>query len=261
MTIEKASDLAVKDGSSHCDPYVKLHLLPDKQHKVKTRVLMKTRNPIYDEEFTFFGIEPAQLQTASLNFVVLSFDRFSRDKVIGEVLLELAHLEFDALEKQISLVRDISSRDVKLKKDARGELLVSICHQPAANRLTVVVLKARNLPKMDFAGLCDPYVKMYLMADGQRIAKKKTHIKKRTLNPVFNESFIFDLPYQEGDNKLDKISLEFLLLDYERVTKNEVIGKLVLDMNAGGSATRHWREICDKPRRQIAEWHKLRYCE
>ena len=183
VTIEKATELAVKDGSNHCDPYVKLHLLPEKQHKVKTRVLMKTRNPVYDEEFTFFGIEPSQLQTASLNFVVLSFDRFSRDKVIGEVLLELAHLEFDALEKQISLVRDISPRDLKIKKEGRGELLVSICYQPAANRLTVVVLKARNLPKMDFAGLCDPYVKIYLVADGQRVAKKKTHIKKRTLNP------------------------------------------------------------------------------
>jgi hypothetical protein len=28
-----------------------------------------------------------------------------------------------------------------------------LCWQPAANRLTVVVLKARNLPKMDVTGL------------------------------------------------------------------------------------------------------------
>lgn len=41
-------------GSS--DPYVKLQLLPDKQHKVKTRVLRNTRNPVYDEDFTFYGI-------------------------------------------------------------------------------------------------------------------------------------------------------------------------------------------------------------
>jgi len=34
-----------------------------------------------------------------------------------------------------------------------GELLISLCYQPAANRLTVVVLKARNLPKMDLSGL------------------------------------------------------------------------------------------------------------
>ena len=31
----------------------------------------------------------------------------------------------------------------------------------------------------------DPYVKIYLLVNGQRVAKKKTHVKKRTLNPVY----------------------------------------------------------------------------
>jgi hypothetical protein len=43
------------------DPYVKLQLLPEKQHKVKTRVLRRTLNPIYDEDFTFYGIHFNQL--------------------------------------------------------------------------------------------------------------------------------------------------------------------------------------------------------
>ena len=66
----------------------------------------------------------------------------------------------------------------------------------------------------------DPYVKIYLMNKDQRISKKKTHVKKRTLNPVFNESFVFDLPRTE--NGLADIQLEFALLDWDRVTKNEV---------------------------------------
>lgn len=69
-------------------------------------------------------------------------------------------------------------------------------------------------------GLADPYVKIYLLYNGQRIAKKKTHVKKRTLMPVFNESFVFDVP--ANGQTLDGISLEFLLLDWDRVTKNEV---------------------------------------
>ena len=36
------------------------------------------------------------------------------------------------------------------------------------------------------------------MYNNQRISKKKTHVKKRTLNPVFNESFVFDLPRNES---------------------------------------------------------------
>lgn len=50
---------------------------------------------------------------------------------------------------------------------------------------------------MDVTGLADPYVKIYLLFNGQRIAKKKTHVKKRTLSPVFNESFAFDIPLVE----------------------------------------------------------------
>lgn len=50
---------------------------------------------------------------------------------------------------------------------------------------------------MDVTGLADPYVKIYLLYNGQRIAKKKTHVKKRTLSPVFNESFAFDIPINE----------------------------------------------------------------
>ena len=74
---------------------------------------------------------------------------------------------------------------------------------------------------MEFLPWCiDPYVKIYLLFNGQRIAKKKTHVKKRTLNPVFNESFVFELPHMEEG--LKNISLEFMLLDWDRVTKNEV---------------------------------------
>lgn len=61
---------------------------------------------------------------------------------------------------------------------------------------------------------------MYLIVNGQRIAKKKTHVKKRTLNPVFNESFVFEIP--SGAEGLGNVCLEFLLLDWDRVTKNEV---------------------------------------
>lgn len=134
-----------------------------------------------------------------------------------------------------------------------------MCWQPAAARLTVVLLKARNLPRMDLTGLADPYVKIYLLYNGQRIAKKKTHVKKRTLSPVFNESFAFDIPTTEGSGAtLDSVSLELLLLDWDRVTKNEVIGKLELGAKSNGSALNHWKEVCNSPRRQIADWHKLR---
>ncbi|XP_021355853.1 synaptotagmin-11-like isoform X1 [Mizuhopecten yessoensis] len=257
VTILRAVDLPQRDPSlGGCDPYVKLQLLPDKRHKCKTRVLRKTLSPTYDETFTFYGISENQIQGITLHFVVLSFDRFSRDEIIGEVVYPLHGV--DPTQKEIHLTKEINPRHLKFQMQGRGDLLVSLCYQPAANRLTVVVLKARNLPKMDITGLSGenyPYVKIYLLYNGQRIAKKKTHVKKRTLNPVFNESFLFDVPYNEG---LQNISLEFLLLDWDRVTKNEVIGRLEIGARTSSQQLHHWSEVINCPRKQIAEWHKLK---
>merc|ERR1712227_429381 len=259
VTVNRCENLPAKDTAANTsDPYVKLQLLPEKQHKVKTRVLRRTLNPVYDEDFTFYGIHFNQLPILTLHFVVLSFDRYSRDDVMGEVMVEMEGLDFSNTEiAPLSLVREITPRSDKLRSQGRGELLVSLCHQPGASRMTVVVLKARNLPKMDITGLSDPYVKIYLLFNNQRIVKKKTHVKKRTLNHVFNESFVFELPHLEEG--LKNISLEFMLLDWDRVTKNEVIGRLELGgEKCQGTALHHWNEVLASPRRQIAEWHKLR---
>ncbi|CAN7942834.1 unnamed protein product, partial [Ixodes pacificus] len=68
---------------------------------------------------------------------------------------------------------------------------------PTAGKLTVVILEAKNLKKMDVGGLSDPYVKIALMMNGKRLKKKKTSIKKCTLNPYYNESFTFEVPFEQ----------------------------------------------------------------
>uniref|UniRef100_A0A914VQV2 C2 domain-containing protein n=1 Tax=Plectus sambesii TaxID=2011161 RepID=A0A914VQV2_9BILA len=242
------------------DPYVKLQLLPEKQHKVKTRVVRNTLNPVYDEEFTFYGITYSQLQSTTLHFAVVAFDRYSRDEIVGEVLCPLhTTVDLSDSDRQATLTMDLVSRSSRFQNSQnRGEILVSLCYQPATNKVTAVVLKAKNLPKFDITGLADPYVKVYMLYNGQKVAKKKTHVKKRTLTPVYNESFVFDLPSSDPSD-LELVSFELVVMDWDRVTKNEVMGRCMVGIGAKNSSGRsHWDQVRRNPRRQIAEWHRLR---
>lgn len=57
------------------------------------------------------------------------------------------------------------------------------------SQLTVGILQAADLLSMDSGGTSDPYVKVLLQPDKKK--KYDTKVHKKTLNPVFNESFVF----------------------------------------------------------------------
>ncbi|XP_048827758.1 synaptotagmin-4 [Brienomyrus brachyistius] len=250
--IKEAHGLSAMDEQSlTSDPYIKLTLLPEKKHKVKTRVLRKTLDPAFDETFSFYGIPYGRIPELSLHFMVLSFDRFSRDEVIGETLVPLAGI--DLSEGRILMNREIIKRNTR-RNAGRAELLVSLCYQSTTSTLTVVVLKARHLPKAETNIPSDPYVKVNLYHGKKRVCKKKSHVKKSSPNPVFNELFVFDIPSEKG---LQDTSVELLLQDSEGNGQNPVIGRLLLGTTSPGTPGEHWREICDHPRRQIAKWHAL----
>lgn len=58
-----------------------------------------------------------------------------------------------------------------------------------------------SFPTYDFLfqplRVSDPYVKIVLQHNGKRLKKKKTTVKKNTLNPYFNESFSFEVPFEQ----------------------------------------------------------------
>lgn len=113
VTIQEAHGLPVMDEHTQSsDPYIKMTILPDKRHRVKTRVLRKTLDPVFDETFTFYGIPYSQLQDLVLHFLVLSFDRFSRDDVIGEVMVPLAGV--DPSTGKVQLTREILKRNIQV---------------------------------------------------------------------------------------------------------------------------------------------------
>ncbi|UXI16132.1 hypothetical protein NH340_JMT02075 [Sarcoptes scabiei] len=248
ITVLQAEDLPGLDLSGTSDPYVKVYLLPDKKKKFETKVHRKTLNPVFNETFTF-KVPYAEITTKTLVFAVYDFDRFSKHDQIGEVKIPL---------NQIDLAQTIEEwRDLTSVEDAQGQLgdiCFSLRYVPTAGKLTVVVLEAKNLKKMDVGGLSDPYVKIALMQNGKRLKKKKTSIKKCTLNPYYNESFTFEIPFEQ----IQKVQLVVTVVDYDRIGTSEPIGKVVLGCNASGTELRHWMDMLASPRRPIAQWHSLK---
>lgn len=59
----------------------------------------------------------------------------------------------------------------------------------------MVVVSAEQLPAMDLGGTSDPYVKVYLMPDKKK--KFQTKVQRKSLNPVFNESFVFKVSFKD----------------------------------------------------------------
>ncbi|NXK43387.1 SYT3 protein, partial [Piprites chloris] len=207
VRVLRARDLPAKDSNGFSDPYVKIYLLPDRKKKFQTKVLRKTLNPEWDETFSF-GVPFAELPSRRLHFSVYDFDRFSRHDLIGQVVLENL-LEAAEGRPEVPIWRDI--QEGTGEKPDLGEVNFSLCYLPTAGRLTVTVIRASNLRAMDLTGYSDPYVKASLMAEGRRLKKRKTSIKKNTLNPSYNEALVFDVPHES----VNHVSLTIAVVDYD----------------------------------------------
>uniref|UniRef100_A0A8D3C236 Synaptotagmin-7 n=1 Tax=Scophthalmus maximus TaxID=52904 RepID=A0A8D3C236_SCOMX len=249
VKVLRGQELPAKDFSGTSDPFVKIYLLPDKKHKLETKVKRKNLNPHWNETFLFEGFPYEKVRERTLYLQVLDYDRFSRNDPIGEVSIPLNKVELGQIKtfwKELKPCSDGSGR--------RGDLLVSLCYNPTANTITVNIIKARNLKAMDIGGTSDPYVKVWLMHKDKRVEKKKTVTMKRCLNPIFNESFPFDVPA----HVLRETTIIITVMDKDRLSRNDVIGKIYLSWKSGPAEVKHWKDMLARPRTNVAQWHALK---
>ncbi|KAJ8265454.1 hypothetical protein COCON_G00145530 [Conger conger] len=247
--ILQAADLISMDAGGTSDPYVKVFIMPDKKKKFDTKVHKKTLNPVFNESFVF-KIPYQELGGKTLVMSVYDFDRFSKHDIIGEVKLAMNQID---LGQPIEEWRDLESAE-KEEPEKLGDICISLRYVPTAGKLTICILEAKNLKKMDVGGLSDPYVKIHLLQNGKRLKKKKTTVKKNTLNPYYNESFSFEIPLEQ----MQKIQAVVTVLDYDKIGKNDAIGKIFVGSKASGTELRHWSDMLANPRRPIAQWHPLK---
>lgn len=247
VKILEARELPVKDVTGSSDPYVKVYLLPDRKKKYQTKVHRKNLNPVFNETF-IFSMSYEELKEQYLQFSVYDFDRFSRNDLIGQVVLKEL---LDCTEQEIEYTMEILCA-IQDKVDL-GKLMLSLCYLPTAGRLTVTVIKARNLKAMDITGSSDPYVKVYLLCQDRRIKKKKTSVKKNTLFPVYNEILVFDVPAEN----IEDVSLIVKVIDYDRIGSNELMGCTAIGADFIGIGREQWLKMLENPRKPVTQWYPL----
>nr|XP_046163632.1 double C2-like domain-containing protein beta isoform X1 [Oncorhynchus gorbuscha] len=264
-TIHKAKGLKAMDSNGLADPYVKLHLLPgaSKANKLRTKTLKNTLNPVWSETLMYHGITAIDMTTKTLRLCVCDMDRLGRNEFIGEVRVALKKLSkgeskrFKMGLERITQNKDINKETVEqgtpVAEEERGRILVSLCYSPEKSCLLVGIVRCAHLAAMDSNGYSDPFVKIVLQPDMGKKSKYKTTVKKKTLNPEFNEEFVYEVPHDQ----LAKKTLEISVWDYDLGMSNDFIGGVELGINAKGVRLKHWFECLKHIGKKVEYWHTL----
>ncbi|KAG5839892.1 hypothetical protein ANANG_G00209940 [Anguilla anguilla] len=180
-----------------------------------------------------------------------SCDRFSRQANLGTVRFKLADV---GMMSDADCWVDLQppKKDVCI---SAGEILLSISYLPAANRLGVVVMKARGLQSDKLKDTIDLSVKLALKHQATKLRKKQTRRVKHKMNPVWNEMLMLEVPRE----LLARSSLELEVLNQAGGVGGQAstMGRCQLGLQAPATGLQHWQQMLDNPRKQIAMWHPL----
>uniref|UniRef100_X1YW52 C2 domain-containing protein n=2 Tax=Capitella teleta TaxID=283909 RepID=X1YW52_CAPTE len=101
-----------------------------------------------------------------------------------------------------------------------GRIWFAVEYERESEKLQVTLMKAKNLPSRTLGqgNGCDPFVRIYLVPDDRRYLQSK--FKKKTTNPKFEESFVFQVPNKAIDERVLKLTM----YDIDRHKRHVVIG-------------------------------------
>uniref|UniRef100_A0A8C9EL25 Synaptotagmin-like protein 4 n=1 Tax=Pavo cristatus TaxID=9049 RepID=A0A8C9EL25_PAVCR len=269
--VKECRQLAYGDeAKKRSNPYVKTYLLPDKsrQGKRKTTIKRNTVNPLYNELLKY-EINKSLLLTRTLQFSVWHHDRFGRNTFLGEAEIPMDSWNFDSQLEEFLLLHGKTGVDAGLPQ-YKGELVVSMKYIPSSKHpgagnsrkgkageggeLQVWIKEAKNLTAAKSGGTSDSFVKGYLLPHKNKASKRKTPVVKKTLNPHYNHTFVYNGINPED---LQHICLELTVWDREPLSSNDFLGGVRLGVGNGmsnGQAV----DWMDSTGEELNLWQKMR---
>ncbi|XP_008633146.1 PREDICTED: synaptotagmin-like protein 2 isoform X7 [Corvus brachyrhynchos] len=113
--------------------------------------------------------------------------------------------------------------------DVKGNIQFAIDYVEQLNELHIFICQCKDLAVADVKRQrSDPYVKTYLLPEKYRLGKRKTSVKKKTFDPVYNEI----LRYKIEKDLLKNQSLNISVWHNDTFGRNSFLGEVELDLGA-----------------------------
>uniref|UniRef100_A0A8C7Q6U6 Extended synaptotagmin-like protein 2b n=1 Tax=Oncorhynchus mykiss TaxID=8022 RepID=A0A8C7Q6U6_ONCMY len=171
--------------------------------------------------------------TSNLNTTISSSQKHLPHKDSMASLASDISLPFATLELQQRLRHGSAPSPYPM-----GEIQLTVRHSSQRNKLIVVVHACRNL--IAFAkDESDPFIRIYLLPDKSRTGRRKTGTIKKTLNPVYDQTFEFSVSMVE----LHRRTLDIAVKNGGSILSKHrgLLGKVIVDLS-GEDISKGWTQ-------------------
>nr|XP_030729247.1 extended synaptotagmin-3 isoform X2 [Globicephala melas] len=122
----------------------------------------------------------------------------------------------------------LNTEDGDLRHQGLGEIQLTVRYVCLQHCLSVLINGCRNLMPCTSSG-ADPYVRVYLLPERRWASRKKTSVKRKTLDPLFDERFEFFVPLDE----VKKRSLDIAVKNSRPLGshRRKELGKVLIDLS------------------------------
>ncbi|XP_054055892.1 synaptotagmin-16 isoform X2 [Rissa tridactyla] len=274
VTILEARDIPDKDRSGVNTWKVHIVLMPSKKQRGKTSV-QRGPVPIFKDKITFSKLEPEELSSHAIRFRLYAVHKMIGEKMMGEQLFYLSNISQEG-EMRVTLVLEprsnLSSADSQLSLSAVShsdsasstqslshggvpELLVGLSYNATTGRLSVEMIKGSHFRNLAINRPPDTYGKLCLLNSvGQEMSRCKTSIRQGQPNPVYKETFIFQVALFQ----LSDVTLMISIYNRRSMKRKEMIGWISMGQNSSGEEEQsHWQEMKESKGTQVCRWHTL----
>ncbi|XP_037946520.1 uncharacterized protein LOC119678642 [Teleopsis dalmanni] len=121
----------------------------------------------------------------------------------------------------------------------KGQVEFGMQYNYKLSALEIHVVRCKDLAAVDVKrNRSDPYVKVYLLPDKSKAGKRKTKVKKHTLNPIFDEVLRFHMPIAS----LESRTLWLTVWHSDMFGRNDFLGEVSVSLQG---------KVFDNPQSQL----------